>query len=86
MHSLDALEGTVEDTMHDVILHSNWDSFLVGIPFLIMLLIGFFRLDELFAAPKQRARKARRASGMDAEGQIILSDPDGRRWQPRKLR
>jgi hypothetical protein len=66
--------------MHETILHTNWDSLLIGIPFLLMLLVGIFRLDELIVAPKRRVRRPRPASGLDADGNVIFSDPDGRRW------
>ena len=66
--------------MHETILHTNWDSLVIGVPFLLMLLVGIFRLDELIVAPKRRVRLARPASGLDAEGKVIFSDPDGRRW------
>jgi hypothetical protein len=67
--------------MHDAaVLNSNLDSFLVAIPFLVFLLIGFFRLDEVFAAPKHRGQARRAPCGIDADGRPILCDPDGRRW------
>lgn len=72
--------------MHETVMHTQWDSLLIGIPFLLMLLIGIFRLDELIVAPKQRSRRARPVTGMDAEGNIIFSDPDGRRWKSPVLR
>jgi hypothetical protein len=76
-----------EGNVHESILHSNWDTLLIGIPFLFMLLVGVFRLDELMAAPKHRPRQARPASGVDREGNVILSDPDGKLWHsPRPRR
>jgi len=67
--------------MHDAALHSGWDTALVAVPFLIMLAVGFFHLDEVIYAPKKRAQHRRPASGTDADGLPILCDPDGRRWQ-----
>lgn len=73
--------------MNGSILHNNWDTFLLGIPFVFMLLVGFFRLDEVIVAPQQKAvRKGRTFSGADADGNLVLSDPDGTRWQASKLR
>jgi hypothetical protein len=73
--------------MPGTVLHEHWESLLLGIPFLLMLLVGIFRLDELIVAPKHRPRRSRPASGLDADGNIILSDPDGRRWNsPRQPR
>ena len=66
--------------MHDTTIHSNLDSLLVAIPFLVILLIGYFRLDELFASPKHRVRARRSPCGIDEDGVPILCDPDGRGW------
>ncbi len=63
--------------MHDAILSSGWDTFLVAIPLILLLFFGFFRLDEVFTTP-QRTLKRRPACGTDEEGEPILSDPDGR--------
>jgi hypothetical protein len=35
--------------MHETILKSGWDSMLFAVPFVAMLLLGFFRLDEAIA-------------------------------------
>lgn len=35
--------------MHAMNLHSNWDTMLVALPFVIMTMVGMFRLDEVFA-------------------------------------
>jgi len=75
--------------MHEIILSSGRDALLIGIPFLIMLLICFLRLDEIFASSKQvGGRKYRRAvCGTDEDGRQILCDPDGRPWvEPRSRR
>jgi hypothetical protein len=65
--------------MHEQILSSTRDTLLFAIPFLGFLLMGLFRLDEVFYSPK-RGRQARRpASGFDTNGEPILCDPDGRR-------
>jgi TctA family transporter len=73
--------------MHENYLHGYLDTLLIGIPFIAMLLIGVFRLDEIMVAPKKRAeRRARSLSGIDHEGNIIFSDPDGKRWHGSKLR
>jgi hypothetical protein len=62
-------------------LHPGWDTALVGVPFLIMLAVGFFHLDEMVATPKKRKQQNRRpATGVDNDGLPILTDPDGRRW------
>jgi hypothetical protein len=61
------------------ILLSNKDSFLVAIPFLIMLFISVFRLDQVIARPKGTQNRRRSACGVDDSGQLIMCDPDGRR-------
>ena len=65
--------------MYDPVIHSNLEAFLVAIPLLFLLLAGFFRLDQLFAAPRRRAVALRPSSGIDKHGLPIVCDPDGRR-------
>ena len=69
--------------MQDVILQSGWGNFLVAVPFVGILLMSLFRLDELIASPKRSRAVKRPASGCDEKGNLILSDPDGRPWGPR---
>jgi hypothetical protein len=71
--------------MHDAILNSGRDTFLIGIPFLAMLLVGFFRLDELIANPKKPGKHQRPPCGLDLDGRPILCDPDGRPWGKPRL-
>jgi hypothetical protein len=66
--------------MHETILKSGRDSLLFAVPFVAMLLLGFFRLDEVVAAPKRLAGHRWIECGEDEEGQTILTDMDGRRW------
>ena len=67
--------------MHDTILQSNLDSLLVAIPFIFILLVVYFRLDEVYASSKkQKTVKHRPPCGVDEDGETILTDPDGRRW------
>jgi hypothetical protein len=72
--------------MHDAILSSFRDTLLFGIPSLGFLIFGIFRLDELFAAPKQASKQRRPPCGMDEDGNPLLSDPDGRLWGTPRLR
>jgi hypothetical protein len=68
--------------VHETILPSGWDTFWVAAPFITLLAMSIFRLDEAFMAPK-RGRGPRRPGGMDANGDPILCDPDGRpSWKP----
>jgi hypothetical protein len=72
--------NVTEDIMVDTAVHTNWDQVLIGIPFVMMMIIGIFRLDELVAVPHKKLRRARPASGMDSKGRPIVCDPDGTRW------
>ncbi len=68
--------------MNPSVLSSGWDTFLFGILFIGLLLIAFFRVDEIFAAPAPPSTRRRKSTvtGIDEEGEPILCDPDGRQW------
>jgi hypothetical protein len=67
--------------VHETILQSGWENFLLAVPFVGLVLVGLFRLDEIIASPKRaRARKRPLSGGCDEDGHLILSDPDGRPW------
>jgi hypothetical protein len=68
--------------VHDSVLNSGWQTALVAIPFLFMLLVGVFRLDEVFVTQKQGSRRPRPTSGIDEQGEPVLYDPDGRPSHP----
>jgi len=72
--------------MHDAILGSGRDTFLIAIPFLGILVVCFFRLDGHFTAPKKAGRQPRPPCGVDLDGRPILCDPDGRPWNNPRLR
>jgi hypothetical protein len=64
--------------MHSANWFSGWDTMVLMIPFLAVMALGMFRLDERLAVPKD-SRKPRRAfCGVDPDGRPFLSDPDGR--------
>ena len=67
--------------MHDSVLQSGLDTFLIAVPFVGVLLMGMFRLDTILAAPKQAAGMRRPLNGTDKQGRMLLSDPDGRPWK-----
>jgi hypothetical protein len=66
--------------MHDVILQSSWESLLVVVPFVGILVFGIFRFDEIAGSPHPAHSKKRSLCGRDEKGQMIFSDPDGRPW------
>ena len=64
--------------MHEAILTSGAETLLVAFPFILLLFVGMFRLDEVFATPKTALKRQRPACGLDERGEPILCDPDGR--------
>lgn len=58
------------------ILQSTADSLLVAIPMVVLLFIGFFRLDELFGKSKKSVRTRSKMSGWDKDGRPVCADPD----------
>lgn len=64
--------------MNGIISNPGWDTLFMAIPFLIMMAVGMFRLDELIAAPKTRHSRGRKFCEIDENGRARLSDPDGR--------
>lgn len=59
------------------VLVSNQDVLLFAIPFILILFVSVFRLDQLLAVSKKPSRSRRVACGTDESGMPILSDPDG---------
>jgi hypothetical protein len=72
--------------MHETVLNSGWDTFLFAVPALFMLLLGVFRLDELFVTPRQSARTRRLAFSVDENGRTVMCDPDGHPFYPKRVR
>jgi hypothetical protein len=64
--------------MEEHVLISGRDTLLIAIPFIVILMITMFRLDQILASPKQVVNGRRLACGMDKPGEPILRDPDGR--------
>jgi hypothetical protein len=59
-------------------LQSNADALLVAIPMIGILVVGFFRLDELVGKPNKRQIVHRRQiAGLDDKGRQVCLDPDG---------
>jgi hypothetical protein len=60
------------------VLQSNTDALLVAVPMIGILIVGFFRLDELVGKSKKKQTMHRRViSGLDGKGRQICLDPDG---------
>lgn len=72
--------------MRELALKSGWETFLFAVPFLGILLVGLFRLDELISSPKRRLKKRTRPGGVDHNGEPLMSDPDGRPWRAKNNR
>jgi hypothetical protein len=70
--------------MHDTILISGRDAVLAAIPFVFILFLSVFRLDQTLARPRAEATQRRLASGMKETEVPILRDPDGRLVEPRR--
>ena len=66
--------------MHDIALQSGWETFLLAAPFVGMVLVGVFRLDEIAANPNHQRGRRPSLTGNDENGRLLLSDPDGRQW------
>ncbi len=64
--------------VHESVLISNKDALLIAVPFGLLLLVQFFRLDEVVATARRPKRGVRSFCGPDAVGEMVLTDPDGR--------
>jgi hypothetical protein len=60
------------------ILRSNLDALLVAVPMIGILVVSFFRLDELVGKNKKKpVQQRRKIAGLDGAGRQICLDPDG---------
>lgn len=65
-------------------LKSGWETCLIGIPLIALLLICVFRLDELFLKSKKKPSQLPLPPGIvERDGAEILTDPEGK---PRRRR
>ncbi len=60
---------------------SGWDTSILMVPFLGVLVMYMFRLDVTYAAPKAAPKKRRSFCGVDPNDRPNLSDPDGQLWR-----
>lgn len=63
--------------MHDVVFASGWDTAIIMVPFIGMMALAMFGLDEKLAAPKRPKRSKRGFSHLDRRGSPFVFDPDG---------
>ena len=62
------------------------DTLVLAIPFLGLLAMMMFGLDERSATPRRRPVSRRFFCGVDGANRAFLSDPDGTLWQKRGVR
>lgn len=72
--------------MRAIFLDAGWNMLLVAVPFLCLLAVAVFRLDETFTQSSHYIRNRRPPCGVDLDGHPILSDPDGTLWRTPRLR
>lgn len=59
------------------VLQSNADALLVAVPMIGILVVSFFRLDELVGKSKKKPVQRRQIAGLDGRGRQVCLDPDG---------
>lgn len=62
--------------MYGVDSLSGWGTLILMLPFLALLALSLFGLDESLATPRRRFRPRRRFCELTADGQWRLLDPD----------
>jgi hypothetical protein len=59
---------------------SGWDTTILMVPFVGILVMHMFRLDERFSTPKASSGSRRFFCEVDPKGRPNASDPDGQPW------
>jgi hypothetical protein len=72
--------------MQEYLLLSSRDTLLIAVPFVVILMITIFRLDQIIASPREPLTGRRLACGLDEHGEPLLRDPDGRLSGPVRRR
>jgi hypothetical protein len=67
--------------MNETIVTSGWEAILLAIPLIGILGMSLFRIDELMTAPKGGVENHRGFCTLDADGEPLLFDPDGRAFE-----
>jgi hypothetical protein len=77
----------MESPVHPHPLTQGWDVYVFGIPLIVLLFFGYFRLDETFTRKKRTPPPApSRMPVVDFDGKSMCTDPDGRPWETRASR
>lgn len=56
---------------------SNADALLLAVPMIGLLIVGYFRLDELVGKPRKAAPRGRGLGRVQEDGTMTYLDPDG---------
>ncbi len=65
--------------MYNTAAKHGWESFLLGVPFVLVLVFCYFLLDEVFTRHKKDPSRPRRPVYIPGQaGEDIMRDPDGR--------
>jgi len=67
--------------MYQSFLKPGFDTLVIAVPFVSVLLIGHFRLDQIIAAPRRKTKPMAPAFRLDERGRMLMTDPDGRPWK-----
>jgi hypothetical protein len=67
--------------MNDTVVTSGWEAILLAIPLIGILGMSLFRIDEFMSAPKGSVENHRGFCTLDADGEPLLFDPDGRAFK-----
>ena len=71
-------------------MHSErMNTLLIAVPFLLVLVAGVLRVDEHMFTPETRRKRGdgrRKFAVTDEDGEVVLTDPDGRAFGKRKGR
>lgn len=67
--------------MEGHLVFSGWDTILLAVPFAALLMMVMFGIDtHITSRPREYGEKRRAFCHPDAQGEIVLCDPDGRTW------
>lgn len=60
---------------------SGLDVFMFGIPLIVLLVFGYFRLDEIFTRKRPTEPAHKQPPTIHADPETMGSDPDGKPWE-----